>query len=383
MKRIRLLFAAVIFAAAFTACNSDNPITERNKHIEKLYKNGQAKIAIVTSFGKDHSRALLGTDLALKKIKKENLCDIDIQAVYYEDKAKANNGMSIAYEIANDESISAVIGHEYSDISMPCSLIYQYYGILMLNPEATISSLTKNKNNYLFRNIPTDSVIGQKAVELCQKEDFSDVLIFNANTAYGNSLANSFELAASKNNINIINRDVFEKESSPLNFNSKIKLWKNNYIFDAIFLAGSQPEINTIVKCIRDNGIEVPIIGADSFEDPVFYSNLSEAENNRIYSVSNFNINSDYPPFIEFRKEFIEEYGFEPDLYACQGYDIVMVLAKSIKLANSALPEKVSEAMRSAEWQEAAGPYTFNESGDISGKEMYMKIYRDGKFIQE
>lgn len=384
MKLSKLfLLSAVITAMILASCSSDDPIKERNKAIEKLYKKNTVKVALVTSYGEETSQEILGVQLALKKIRQENICSKNIELVTFEDNAKPAKAMNIAYQIAADKGISTVIGHDYSDISIPCSVIYQYYGILMLNPDATAPTLTNNKNDLIFRNIPTDTDSGTKVAELCQQNNFNNILIYNANSAYGNSLANAFEFVAGKADINVVNRDSFERKSPESTFNQKIRSWTNNYIFDAIFLAATEPDISVIINCIRNNGITVPVIGADSFENPKFLQNLSTNENNRLFAVSNFNINSENPEFRSFRKEFKEEYQSEPDLNACQGYDFMMVYAKALQKANSAIPEKVAQVMMSQSWNEAAGPYTFTENGDINGKKIFIKKFKDGMLIEE
>ncbi len=384
MKLSKLFLLLSVFTVMVLAsCSSDDPIKERNKAIEKLYRKNSVKVALVTSYGKETSQEILGVQLALKKIRQEKICSANIDLVTFEDNAKPANAMNIAYQIAADKEISAVIGHDYSDISIPCSVIYQYYGILMLNPNATAPTLTNNKNDLIFRNIPTDTDSGTKVAELCQQNNFNNILIYNANSTYGNSLANAFEFVAGRLDINVVNRDSFERKSPESSYSQKIRSWTNNYIFDAIFLAATEPDISVIIDCIRDNGITVPVIGADSFENSRFLQHLSPKENDRVFAVSNFNINSENPQFKAFRKEFKEEYQEEPDLSACQGYDFMMVYARSLQEANSAIPEKVAQVMVSMSWNEAAGPYSFTENGDIEGKKISIKKFKDGMLIEE
>lgn len=373
-------FAATVF---LISCHSDDPVKNRNKNIEKLYKKGIVKIAAVTSFGKEKSMLLDGIELALDEIRNENLIDKEIQLDIYEDKAREKEALTIAYQIAGDEGTAAVIGHDYSDISKSCSLIYQYYGILMMNAQSTLPSLTSEDNHLVFRNLPADDAAGREAARFCRKNDIDKVIIYYADRTYGNSLANSFELAAGKYNVEIISRDSYQIGVAEKFHDRKAKSWDNSFVFDGIFLAGSMPDILTIVKCIRQRGINVPIIGADSFENPLFFQELPESENGKIFAVSNFDLESENPAFVDFRNKFNQKYGKEPDLNACQGYDALMVYVKAVKKAGSALPEEVAKALRSENWNEAAGPYTFNARGEVEGKELTDKVLMNGKLIKK
>lgn len=124
-----LLYILFSFSSAFlSSCKNDDPIKARQNAVDKLYKNGTVKIAIANSFESNQSKMWEGAILAQEMINGSGFLPVRLELVKFDDGGTSISGMTTAYQIASDEEICAVVGHGYSDISLPCSLIYQYYG---------------------------------------------------------------------------------------------------------------------------------------------------------------------------------------------------------------------------------------------------------------
>lgn len=376
-----VIFLFVIFFSGFlSACKSDDPIKVRNQAIQKLYKNGTVKIAVSNSFEVNKSKMWEGVLLAQDKINKDNLLPVKLELVKYDDGGDSVKGMTTAYDIASDPEICAVIGHGYSDISLPCSLIYQYYGILTFNFISTVHKLTERNNPLIFSNMPNDSDFGDEISKICENKGYKNVIIYYLENTSGTSLSNSFEMNCNKRGISVVSRDSYDITTSTLEFERMSKRWKNNFIFDAIFIAGRMPHIQQIIEVVRNNGIDCPIVGSDPFDDPLLTASLPSSENGRIFAVSNFDEESDNPGFQEFYTSFVKAYSEEPDQEALQAYDALMVLAGAIRNTGSAVPVEIAKTLHQKSWNEASGPYTFTESGSIQNRKLTQKVFKDGKF---
>ena len=377
LKTILLVFLAGMF---FSSCHSDDPILTRENAIKKLYKKGRAKIVLANSFDENQTSMWEGALLAQKKIREKGLCPVDLELIKCDDGGTTISGTQAAYEIASDDEVCAVIGHGYSDISLPCSLIYQYYGILMFNYISTVHVLTERNNPLLFSNMPDDNDFGDAIARICDINGYKSVLIYYLENTSGTSLSNSFEFECNKRGISVVARDSYDLTTSRQDYDRIVKRWKNNFVFDAVFLAGRMPVIHTVWETMRRNGINCPLVGADPFDDPLFVAQLPESENEKIFAVSNFNTDSMHGGFREFFESFKEEYGVEPDQEALQTYDALMVLASAISKADSAVPSRIADFLRTRYWDEAAGPYTFNSKGAVVGRTLTAKVFRNGRF---
>ena len=160
-KIISTFFLMISSVLLFLSCENDDPVKSRQNAIRKLYNRGSAKIAVANSFEKNQTNMWNGVILAQEKIKAENLCPVDLEFLKYDDGGTPVSGAKTAYEITKDEEICAVVGHGYSDVTLPCSLIYQYYGVMAFNFISTLHSLNERGNPLFFSNMPDDEILRQ------------------------------------------------------------------------------------------------------------------------------------------------------------------------------------------------------------------------------
>lgn len=381
IHRNNIILLAALFALTLISCSSDDPIKNRNSAIKKLYTEGVVKIAAANSFSINTAQMWEGLELARDKIERENLCPAKIELQKIDDGGDPISGINKAHEIASQNGVSVVIGHAFSDITLPCSLIYQYYGILTMNFISTADNITARNNPILFSNVPNDEEFGRNLANVFVAKGFKNIIIYYMDNNPGVSMSNSLELYCNKQGINIVNRESFDMSIQSVEIDRTIKRWKNNFIFDAVFVTGRMPTIYDIITIMRNNEIECPIIGSDSFDDPVLASMLTLSENDKVYAISNYNPKCETKEFKEFFDNFVAKYGKEPDQEALQAYDALIVIAKAIAEADSALPEDIAQVLRGKMYSEAAGPYVFTETGAISGRKLTPKVFRDGEFV--
>lgn len=380
MKYLKFVF--ILFVISFVSCSSDDPVAVRKAAVKNLYKHGTVKIAIANSFAHNQTKMWEAAVLAQEKINSEKLMPAKLELFRADDGGTPISGMKKAYEIAFNDDYCAVIGHGYSDISLPCSLIYQYYGLLTFNYISTAHEITERENPFLFSNMPDDNDYGDAIAELCDKNNYKNLLIYYLENTSGTSISNAVELSCNNYGINIVNRESFDLTSTTKSIDRSVKRWKNNFMFDAVFIAGRMPILQDIISIMRENGLDCPIVGADPFDDPLLTQNLTEAENGRIFAFSNYSKESKNPNFNEFYYAFKAKYNVEPDQEALQVYDALFVLAEAISIADSAVPADLAAILHKKLWNEAAGPYTFDSAGAIRGRRLTAKVFKDGEFVE-
>ena len=378
----KLIWLICILAVCTVSCSrSDNPAERRAEQVRK--NTGDIKIAIASPWSAKRNLLKEGIQLASDIVNSSGgVQGRHIKLLAFDDQQDIGVGQKVAYQIAQDEEIVAVIGHSASSISVPNALLYHYYGILMLSPLSTSAQLTSQGFDKVFRNIPTDEIFGKEAAIFCARQGWNRVLIYYVDNSYGESLANAFELQC-----NDVNLDVKDRESYTTDYNTKdyeelANFWSRNYEFDAIYIAGIMPQAGEIISVLRQQGIYVPIIGGDAFDHPLLLKTAGkDAEN--VYAVTIYDDQSEWQPFKQFQQEFQERYGVAADQAALQGYDALMVLAEGIKAAGSTVPTEIAAGLRSlAEWDGPAGPYSFDENGDVLGKGVVVKRMYGGHFVK-
>ncbi|MBU1172318.1 MAG: ABC transporter substrate-binding protein [Proteobacteria bacterium] len=371
----------IVLTLVMAGCSgSDNPAENRARHA--LKSKGDILIGAASPWAEKRNLLWEGVSMAVDEVNQGGglLNGRKISVVKGDDKGDLTTGQIVAQSFADNEDVVAVLGHSSSYISIPVSIMYQYYGIVMMSPLSTSIKLTSQGYPGIFRNIPSDPIFGKKIAEFCRKHGFKNILIYNINDDYGRGLSNAFEINALSQGLIILDRSSYDDLSSKRDFREQIKFWKDNYEFDAIFLAGVMPLAADVVIEIRKTGVNVPIIGGDSLDQPMLLKIAGESAEN-VYAGSVFHPGYDYPAMQQFLAKFRQIYSKDPDIAATQGYEAMMALAQGIKSAGNTVPYDIAKALHSMKsFEGLTGEFSFDENGDVEGKPLIMKVVKDGVF---
>ncbi len=356
------------------SCASDNPSRERDKETTKLFKKQHViRIACVSSWKQNDSLQWEGVELAKDEINAAGGVDgAQIELLKMDDDLDEKKGLGVAYDIAMRPDITAVIGHSTSGISLPASRVYQYYGLLMFSPMSTVRKLTAQGLSLVFRNIPTSAEFGKSAVSLCKQKGWNRIIIYYLDTVYGEDLANAFDFSCSTEDVRVVDRASYTAFDEKHNFADMIKFWNANFEYDAIFLAGSMPQLKTVIESIRESGVTKPIIGSDSFEYPALEEWIVDHNVADIYAVTSYERNSSLESYKKFEEAFLAKYEKKPDQESVQAYDALKAIADAIQTAHSVKNAQLATVLRRMVCNGVMGPYKFNARGDVMGKEMYV-----------
>jgi branched-chain amino acid transport system substrate-binding protein len=378
---IKKTVCVMALALLVTGCTqSDNPAENRARIA--LKSKGDILIGAASSWAAHENLLWEGIVLAVDEVNRNGglLNGRKVRIVQGDDKGDLTTGQIVAQSFADNENIVAVIGHTSSYISIPVSIMYQYYGIVMISPMSTSVKLTTQGYREIFRNIPNDRVFGMKIAEFCRKKKLRNIVIYNINDDYGRGLGNTFETNALGNGLTVLDRSSYDDLSTLLDFHEDIKFWKDNYQFDTIFLAGTMPLIADFIMEARKMGVNVPIIGGDAMDQPMLLKLAGKAAEN-VYAGSVFHPDMDYPEMKKFITQFRGAYSSDPDIAAAQGYEAVMILAAGISNAGDIVPSDIARALHAIKsFHGLTGELSFDENGDVIGKQFIMKVVKDGRF---
>jgi len=383
MKFIKIILCLFLIFS-LTSCNDLDSIKgKRWNQAKNPKKEIIIGVAAPWKWLEDKTFYKKGIEFAVKEINsKGGVLGKKFSIIYRDDNSSVDKGRVIAQEFAENTDMVAVIGHFNSHVSIPASIMYQYYGLLMVSATSTSPELTDRKGyNMIFRNIPTDKDVAKKVAEFCSKKGFKRIMIYGINNKWGTSLANTFEYRAAELGINIVDYRTFDFTSDASYFANDISHWRDFFQFDAIFLASAITKATEFIIEARKLGLEMPIIGGDGLDSPMLWEKAGDASKNVIVGTY---FHPDLPGKVtqDFVKAFYEKYGSKPDTWAAQGYDAVKLICEAMKKANSVEPLKVSEAMRSMKsWKGVTGIHNFNESGDVINKIIVLQKVEGDHFV--
>lgn len=303
-----------------------------------------------------------------------------IRVLKRDDERTIKKGILIAQEFGENPDLVAVVGHYESFITMPASVVYQYYGLLMLSTADTNPGLTRQGFPLVFRTVPNDIEYGKRLADFCRQKGFNQLLVMLQRSEYGRDFSDAFATVAQSAALHILDGASYDLMTSEKELQRILKLWKERYSFDAILLSGELPQSAAVIRSARLIGIKQPIIGGIAMDQKRVLT-LVGKETKDVFLPTNFYPHSKSPEVQKFVKNFKKRYGRMPDVMAAQGYDTIYALAYAVKKAGSTAPSKMAKALRSADHlRGATGNMRFSKDGDRIMDNIFIKMVEDGQF---
>ena len=116
---------------------------------------------------------------------------------------------------------------------------------------------------------------------------------------------------------------------------------------DVILLSSFAPEVPRVIKEARDMGIETPIVGGDTWDEPEKFFNTLDDNTplEGIYQTTNFAPEMPGTAVKHFFDAYTAMFGVAPDGIASSGYDAMLLLANAIEQAHSTDPVAIRDAL--------------------------------------
>jgi branched-chain amino acid transport system substrate-binding protein len=126
---------------------------------------------------------------------------------------------------------------------------------------------------------------------------------------------------------------------------------------DFLYFSSYMPDLAMMIQSVRDAGINLPIVGGDSYDDPGFFTALGPKYGNDIYFVTHSWMGSEATQDMSrFLQLYEKKYGTPPETsFVATGWDVVMVLAQAMEKAHSTHGAEVAKAMENTEFNLLTG----------------------------
>ena len=149
---------------------------------------------------------------------------------------------------------------------------------------------------------------------------------------------------------------------------------------DAIFAPGNYSESAMLIKQAKELDLNVPFLGADTWETPEFIDIGGDAVNGTVFSTF-FDSKVPLTPESEiFLKAYRDKYGKEPASVTALAYDGYILMRNAIERAGSADPNAIRDALAETQgFDGAAGVISLDANGDAV-KNAVIKTISNGEF---
>jgi len=322
----------------------------------------------------------------------------------YDDKNDPNQAQKAALLIANAKQYMAVIGHFFSDCSVPAGSVYKKYNIPVITPTSSNPSVTKD-NKWYFRNVHDNYTQSNYLASYIHKVFPGEtVSIIYENNSYGKNTAQVFEKATTDLGVTV--KYKWKIDPADMRIDEKVR----RIAFDIItkkdagilFIACYADSGIKLIKIIKDNIIKNKILAPALFASEKFQegiSQLKKEKNNPGFYTNGMIVST---PIIfdtisekgkHFKHNYTKRFGSLPGWHAALTYETTMLLANALKNCDIQCKietlkqdqKKIRDYLASRNSVDNAvegitGPIFFNSNRDAQ-KTLFTAIYKKQHII--
>ncbi len=295
-----------------------------------------------------------------------------------DDLADPQQAVLVAQKFIDDTSIVVVDGHMFSGATIAAGAKYQAAGLPMISPSATNPDIS-TLGNFVWRICMTDSFQGQGlakySVETLSKKN---VAIIYDNSDYGRGLADAYASGLTAAGGKVVAKQQYAGGDTDFKAQlTKIKAASP----ELLFMSGYYPEGSKIARQARELGLDVQLLGSDGYASDVLPKLGGAAVEGMLVSTF-FDYSKNDPAVQKFVAAYKAKYnGANPDWFAANSYDVVMLAATAAKNAGKNDRTAINDALGTiGTYQGISGPITFDENGDVV-KPLALVVVQGGHLV--
>jgi len=295
-----------------------------------------------------------------------------------DDLGDPQQAVLVAQGFIDDKNIVVVDGHMFSGATIAAAAKYQAAGLPMISPSATNPDIT-SLGSYIWRICMTDAVQGaglaKYSVTTLGKKN---IAVIYDNSDYGRGLADAYVSGVKSAGANIVAQQQYA--TGDTDFSSQLtKIKAANP--DLLFMSGYYPEGSKIAQQARQLGMNVQMLGSDGYASDQLPKLGGAAVEGMLVSTF-FDYTKKDPAVQKFVAAYKAKYhGANPDWFAANSYDVIMLAAKAAENAGSNSRSAINDALgKIGTYQGISGAITFDKNGDVM-KPLSIVVVKNGRLV--
>lgn len=298
-----------------------------------------------------------------------------IKLVKEDDEGVPAKSVTVTQKLVNQNNIDVLIGALNSSCTLADMEITEANKIPQITPCSSAQSIVEQGNEFIFRTTATDTTHIKTLLQYFRdKIKGKKVAVLYESSDFGTGAFSKIQEMAPEYGAEVAASEMYNSGEKDFSVHlTKIKQANP----DAIIIWGYYTEAALISKQVKQNGIEVPLIGT-GYNSPKLVELGGDAVNGLIFTTAFTEANPD-EKVQAFDKKYKEIYQQSYDQNAPQAYDSVYLWADAVKRAGTVDGQAVRDALLATkDFEGVAGIYNFSPNGEMVKTLMVVQI-QDGK----
>lgn len=318
-------------------------------------------------YGEYNKNAL---DLYVEELNKKGGIDGKKVRIEYQDSKGDKVSAIQAFNAMHTQGISYFIA-DISPVVVGVALIANEKKSILIGTSASNPTIS-NMGEYIFRTKLSAETEGKIAAEyLSTKLKPKSVAFLYQSSDYGVGVFNSFGPIIKALGVKVLAEEKYDKDSTDMR-TQLAKIRQQNP--ELLILAGFPKEVGRIVKQAKEIGINAKLFAHSGSIGPDIELIAGSSSAGMLYFTE---LHEDGAKFKEFKEKYVAKYGVSPELFAANTYDAITLLVSGIGQCWGGLAEVdcVKNTLASTKgFQGVAGNITFDKNGDLTERELVLKV---------
>lgn len=326
--------------------------------------------------------SLNGAKLALKEVNNAGgVLGKQVELVVRDGKSDPATLAVVTSEIV-EKGVVAITGLSDTTMVLAAAPVAQQAGIPFVTSGATAPSLPDEVGDYLFMEPFGDNVQAAAAAEFAYNDlgARSVWILYDKAMDYTYLLQRYFDDRFTELGGSIVFKDTYQ--TGDTDFRAQITRLKSlKTLPDILFISSGPDDIGTIVKQVRDMGVDTPIVGGDGYDTPLLAEVAGPDDANNIYFTTHVSLES--PGAQDFVNKYNQMFGHPPEnAFAALGYDAFNLIIDAIKRAGNTDPKAIRDALANTHgFQGVTGTINYPPGKRVPQKSVTIIKVEKGKFI--
>ena len=298
-----------------------------------------------------------------------------VELIIEDGQCSPANSVNAAEKLIQRDRVTSLVGAFCSSATSAVMPVARKYKVPFLSGVSSEASLTEKGNPYFFRSAETDALLGQAFSKLLADNlGLKKVAYIGVNDDWGRGSVKAFESELSAHGVDTAMVEYFNHGATDF-YTLLTKLRSSGA--DGVFVAAETQDGSTLVKQIKQFGIDMDVFGVGSWATSDFINITGEAAEG-IYAAVPYVANQDGERNKKFVKDYATAYDHAPGKYAAAGYNSLNIMMDAIERAGATDADAILGGLKATDYQAPNGRYRFTSKGQGYGFNLVLVQIHDG-----
>jgi len=258
-----------------------------------------------------------------------------VEVIIYDTEGDASKAVEFATKLIYEDKVVGIIGPTLSGTSLAVVDIANENKIPLISAAASIKIVEPiPERKWVFKTAQNDRIAVKKIFSYLKKQNINKIAFLTVSNAFGKSGQLQMESAVGNFGYKVVANETFSPKATDIK-SQLLRIKKQKP--DAIICWGTNPGPAYVAKNIKELGINTILLQSHGVASKKFIELAGDACEGNLLPAGRLLVadslddsNPQKAVLLQYKKDFTEKYGKEPDTFGGHGYEAFTIMLKGI-----------------------------------------------------